>query len=196
MALVVATLLAAPFARESDGHLEYALTKPASRLEIGVRTIGVDLAAILIAAAMTVVAEILAQLLFEIPRYDFSDVLPALGVLVFGSAAWYGLLNAVTASMRRGYGAVLGLSWPISLAIVGLSFVDHVNWLPLQLIAAIAKVVAIFLPLRYMQLEPAHVSINGQLVPIGDVTLNVVVTFVLALIYCTVAVMQWRRVEA
>ena len=73
-ALIVATILAAPLAREIDGHLEVTFTKPISRLRYALGAVGADIAGILAASLMTVLAFYLCQLLFETPRLDFGGI--------------------------------------------------------------------------------------------------------------------------
>ncbi|HEV7179440.1 MAG TPA: hypothetical protein VGN11_06190, partial [Candidatus Baltobacteraceae bacterium] len=114
IALIVATLLGAPFARESDGHLEIALTKPVSRLHYGLGVMGVNIVAILASSVMTIVALLICQTMYEIPHFDFTGV--NTDAVLMGIAlplAWYATLTAATASMKRGYGAILGFSWPV-----------------------------------------------------------------------------------
>ena len=72
VALIVATILAAPFAREIDGHLEIALTRPCSRVRFALGSIGVDVVGILASSLLTIVALYLCQLLFETWRLDFT----------------------------------------------------------------------------------------------------------------------------
>ncbi len=71
VALIVATILAAPFAREADGHLEIALTKPISKVRYALGAIGADVVGIVAASFITVVAFYLCQLLFESARARF-----------------------------------------------------------------------------------------------------------------------------
>ena len=47
IALIAATILGAPFAKESDGHLEIALTKPIGRTPLAVQTMLVDCAGVM-----------------------------------------------------------------------------------------------------------------------------------------------------
>ncbi len=97
IALIVATILAAPFAREVDGHLEIALTKPVSRERYAIGTIVADMAGILGASVLTIVAFYLCQLLFESARLDFSGInAEAIAMGVAAPLAWYALLCAAT----------------------------------------------------------------------------------------------------
>src|SRR5262249_39339679 len=95
VALIVAMCLAAPFAREIDGHLEIALTKPVSRARYALGVIGADVVGIVAASFMTIVALYLCQLLFESARVDFSGVnARAIVMGIAAPLAWYALLIA------------------------------------------------------------------------------------------------------
>ncbi len=97
-----ATILAAPLAREIDGHLEIALTKPVSRVRYALGAIGVDAVGIIAASIMTVVAFYLCQLLFESARLDFSGInTRAIAMGIACPLAWYALLCALTTWLHR-----------------------------------------------------------------------------------------------
>jgi hypothetical protein len=61
VAMIVGTFLGAPFAREREGHLEIALTKPVSRVRYALGAMGVDILGIWAAAALAFVAMVLGQ---------------------------------------------------------------------------------------------------------------------------------------
>src|SRR6185437_3523605 len=108
IALIVASALAAPFARENDGHLEIALTKPIGRTELALKTIGVDLLGLLAVWVLAVVFLLIGHAIFEQPRFLLAPndlTMIVLGWL--GVAAWYAMLCAMTASLRRSFGIVL-----------------------------------------------------------------------------------------
>ena len=196
--LIVATVLAAPFARENDGHLEIAFTKPVGRTALALQSIGVDLLGLLGVWVMAVVFLIVGHAIFQQPRFHLvpGDVtLIVLGWLAV--AAWYGMLCAMTASLRRAFGIVLGLWWLCSLVIV---FVAKAQWgasLVAQTIHWVATVLAVVNPLYYMHFGPP-VAVNGR----PELSLAVSPQYeipalaILALIYLSLAVLQWRRVEA
>jgi hypothetical protein len=197
VALIVATFLAAPFARENDGHLELALTRPASRVELALRTIGVDVLGLWIVAAMTIVAQILAQLMFEVPHYEFSDVVWSLAVAAIVPIAWYSLINAATASMKRAYGAIQGVAWPVAMLLLVLSEIPYNDSALGQAAKAVFVPLAYLNPLHYAQFQSASLAVNGrQLVAANLGYVNALAALILVLVYSAVAVLQWRRVEA
>ena len=106
-ALIIATILAAPLAREIDGHLEVTLTKPISRLRYALGAVGADIVGILAASLMTIVAFYLCQLLFETPRLDFSGInTRAILMGIAAPLAWYAMLLAATTWFARSYAAL------------------------------------------------------------------------------------------
>src|SRR5581483_2455484 len=108
VAILVAIILAAPFAREADGHLEVALTRPISRERYAVGVIFADAVGIIAASLLTVVAFYICQLLFESPSLDFSGVnAKAIAMGLIFPLAWFAMLCAATTWLRRSYIAVL-----------------------------------------------------------------------------------------
>jgi hypothetical protein len=198
IALIVATVLGGPFARENDGHLEIALTKPVGRVPLALETVGVDLLGILAAWWIAVVALVVGHAIFEAPHFilqpnDVTIVL--LGWI--GVAAWYAMLCAATASMRRAFGVVLGLSWPVSAIVVLLARLRLESTTLGQVVHAIASPLARINPFFYLHFGPA-VTVDGQ--PKGSLAVDPLhelpALAILTVIYLALAVWQWRRVEA
>ncbi len=197
-ALIVATFLGAPFAREGDGHLEIALTKPVTRERLALGTMGADVVGMIAAFAMTVLLFFLGHVLFEAPRYAFD--LNDAGVLAGGLAgaiAWYALLCAATASVRRTYGAILGLSWPVCGAILILADSDFGKAPIAMALHALAQPFSWIIPFSYMHFSGGVVIDNApQVASMTTSFAQVPVLLALALVYGALAILQWRRVEA
>ncbi len=196
-ALFVATVLAAPFAREADGHLEYALTKPVSREAFAIGAIAADLVGIIAASVMTIVALLLCQLMFEMPSLDFTGV--NANAILMGIAvpfAWYGLLAASTASLRRGYGAVLGFAWPVAILVTVFGAIPWGDSIVGQLVHNVFWVLSRIDPLSYVNGIAINENTAGQLTAPPDFVPRLAVEFGLFIIYSALAVIQWRRVEA
>lgn len=195
VALIVATMLAAPFARESDGHLEIALTRPVSRIRYAIGAIGVDAAGIVAASILTVVAFYLCQLLFETARVDFSGInanAVAMGIAL--PLAWYALLCAATTLFRRGFGAVLGFAWPVALLIGGLTLIQPNNIVAL-FVHDVAWVLSRFDPLSYVSF--ASPASDGTVNYVGaDFGLRLSLQVAFFVVYGAIAIWQWQRVEA
>jgi hypothetical protein len=191
-ALIVATSLAAPFARENDGHLEIALTKPVPRILLAVSTIGVDLAGVVAAWLLTVVFLLAAGALFQLPKLQFGlDDLRVTILGLLGAFAWYAMLCAGTASMKRGYGVVLGLAWPFALLVLGLGTAELGSSPIAVAIHTIAKAVGYVMPFTYLHL---HVTDGRQQALSPGVELPVLAALLVG--YAALAIVQWRRVEA
>ena len=196
VAFLMATLLAAPFARENDGHLEYALTKPVTRERFAIGTMAVDYAAILIGEIITIVALIICQAMFEVPQLDFSGVsVNAILMGILGPFAWYAFLAAITTSMKRGYGAVLGFAWPVCLFVTLFALVPLGPSLLGQAVHHIFWLVSRIDPLTYISINVRETS-TGQLNGPDNFLPRLMVEFALFIIYSALAVLQWKRVEA
>jgi hypothetical protein len=200
VAVVVATVLGAPFGRENDGHLEIALTKPISRVRLALETIGADLAGIVAAWVLTFVALVIGHTIFEAPNYAYGPtdtVTVVVGLL--GAFAWYALLCAATASMKRNYGSMLGVAWPIALGLLGIANAD-LGYSPLaQIVHTAARALSWINPLFYLHFGPLFTSTAGSAV--GSTAVAVLAGYIpilaiLLFIYAALAVWQWQRVEA
>ena len=125
VALIVATMLGAPFARENDGHLEVALTKPVDRIGLALMTMGVDAVGIIAALAIGTLFGIGLHTIFFPPwiTFHFVDVIMIVSGII-APLSWYAMLAAATSSLRRGYGAIIGIAWPVAAIVGGLSLVD------------------------------------------------------------------------
>ena len=194
IALVVATVLGAPFARENDGHLEFAFLKPVGRTSNALEVIGADCAGIVASMVMTIAACAIAQAFFEIPRFDFSGInTTAIPLAIALPLSWYAFLNASTASLKRGAGAVLGLAWPAALVIGSLAKLDLGGSIAGQTFHTIFWSVSRIFPLTYVMGE-GHDSDISTLGPKLMATFAILAG--LFLVYGALAVVQWRRVEA
>lgn len=193
VALIVAMVLAAPFAREVDGHLEIALTKPVSRTRYALGVIGADVVGIVAASFMTVVALYLCQLLFESSRLDFSGVNShAVAMGLAAPLAWYALLCAATTWFNRSYVAVLVAALPVAIIIAGLTLVE-----PTNIVAVIVHQTAWILsrldPWTYVQLKYDSAAMDVGAATFGWRLSLEILFFV---VYGALAVVKWQRVEA
>ncbi|MDQ2866176.1 MAG: hypothetical protein M3R51_08110 [Candidatus Eremiobacteraeota bacterium] len=196
MSLLVATILGAPFARENDGHLETALMRPASRLELGLRTMGVDAVGILAAAAMTIVALIICQAMFEVPHFDFSGVnSQSVIVGIILPLAWYAMLSAASSSLKRGYGAVIGFAWPVAILVLVFSKIPLGSSLLAGAVHEIFWIVSRIDPLSYISIsaQPALDNLPSISPDFGS---RITFETILLLVYVALALYQWQRVEA
>ena len=197
VALIIATCVAAPFSRERDGHLEIALTRPVSRVNYALGAIGADLACILLSNVMTIVALTLALAIFEIPHFAFN---PMTGYVLMSALllpfAWYAMICAATASLSRGYGAVLGFAWPATLVIVFLAVGPLGNTVLASVVHDIFWVISRFSPLAYGQNFGVRFSDNGTVALRPDYWIDNLMLLVLFIVYSALAVFQWRRAEA
>lgn len=201
VAMIVATIFGAPLARENEGHLEIALTKPISRANLALQTIAVDFAGIVAAFVMTVIFLIVGHTIFEAPNYTYgpTDTL-VIAIGLVAAFAWYGLLNASTASMKRAYGGVLGIAWPIALGLGGIAhaplgdspLADVVRWIGSTLLWLFPTSYLHFSFMSGMGSDEHRRALAASLPPQTDL----VILACLALVYGALAIYQWQRVEA
>lgn len=195
VALIVATILAAPLAREIDGHLEIALTRPISRIRFALEVIVADVAGIVAASLLTIVAFYFCQLLFESARLDFSGInMRAIAMGVAMPLAWYAMLCAATTWLNRGYGAVLGFAWPIAILVGALTLIHPTNVVAL-FVHDIAWVISRLDPLTYVSFAAPNNdgTFDYASSNFGQRLLLEVLFF---LVYGALAVLKWQRVEA
>ncbi|HTC30439.1 MAG TPA: hypothetical protein VK702_06890 [Candidatus Acidoferrum sp.] len=194
IALIIATVLGAPFAKENDGHLEIAFLKPVSRTNNALGVVLADCVGILVAEVMTVLAFAIMQAFFEVPHFDFSGINSTAILLAIALPfSWYTFLNASTASLKRGAGAVVGLAWPaafVSIALAGLNLGTSIAG---QTFHTIFWSISRIFPLTYVQFE-GHDNDLSSLGPKLMTTAAILTG--LFLVYGALAVVQWRRVEA
>jgi hypothetical protein len=193
VAMIVATILGAPFARENDGHLEVALTKPVDRTQLALMTVGVDAAGIVAALAIGTLFGIGLHTIFFPPwiTFHFVDAIAIVSGIVT-PLAWYAMLAAATSSLRRGYGAILGIAWPVAGIVAGLSLVDPNGSSLAALIHGTFWTLSRIDPLVYIQFEASDMKIGPDTTWLPQLTMLAI----LAAGYGIAAVAQWRRVEA
>jgi hypothetical protein len=195
VALIVATMLAAPLAREVDGHLEIALTKPISRVRYALGAIGVDIVGILAASLLTVLIFYICQLLFESPRLDFTGInARAIGMGIALPLAWYAMLCAATTWMNRAYiGVLVGV--PAAFLVIGLLTLVPPASVVALFVRDVAWVLSRLDPLSYVAY--AGPNPDGTMRYSGtNFALRLSMQFVFLIVYSALAIFKWQRVEA
>jgi hypothetical protein len=198
--LVTATMLGGVLAKENDGHLELAWTKPVARERLAMASMAVDVVTIIVSQlAMVVLTLIVCTMFIGWPSIYTNSMTPSvIALALIGPIAWYACLTAFSASLKRGLGMVVGLGWLAAIvtpAIAGGTAFSNSD---------IGRSIhAIFQTLSYI--DPiAYVSFHGSLgsnglqfhTAIGTIGTSVLLLLVLTIVYLALAVLQWRRVEA
>ena len=198
--LVTATMLGGVLAKENDGHLEIAWTKPVSRERLASASMGVDIVTILISQFAMVLLVLIICAMFVWPAfYSDATTLPSIAITLLGPIAWYACLTAFSASLKRGLGMVVGLGWLAAIAIPAIA--EGTARSSSDLGRAIHWV---FQPLAYIDpIEYVHLSFHGsggmsamQDAPLGPLGVSASMLLVLTIVYLALSVLQWRRVEA
>lgn len=194
LGLLVATMLGGALAKENDGHLELAWTKPASRERMALLAMLVDGAAIVASEAAAFGIYLCCILLFGIPHLVSNGPAGAMVLFVLiAPIAWYAALTAWSASLKSHLGMVIGLGWPAALIVPGIAQGTQGVQSPAGQAAH-----AVFAALSYI--DPiAYVSFHGSnlhnaLVPSMGWALVALAS--LTIVYAALSMLQWRRVEA
>jgi hypothetical protein len=191
VAAFMATVLGSTLAMEND-HLEVAWTKPRSRTTYATALMGVDVAAILLAQLIAFAFIMLHMALYHRTEPLVSGPNDALNVIRFAlfPIAWYGLIVALSASMRGRAGMVQGLVWPISITLVVLAVVPLPGvW------HSIFTAINLVNPLSYTEYnERAGQIFAGTALP--NVLLAVFALGLIVVASWLAATYQWRRLQA
>jgi hypothetical protein len=180
-----------------NGNLHFAFTKPISRERSAVRTFAIDLAALFVG--------FLIALFFVFVPFT---VVGLLGRLTFGPTSlaplaiglgiafmWYGMIQAVTATMRGGAGLVLGLSWGVFAVMQGLQNLST-DLVPEVVVRSI-HLLNILNPFIYLSAifgtTGGHLTNDNTLDPHYFQSLATV--WIVALIALAIAVAQRKRME-
>jgi hypothetical protein len=188
-ASIFATILGCSLAKENDGHLPVAWTKPGSRTTHAAVKMIVDIAAI--AALFAIVGIATYAYLSATGMVKFvavqSDTWLQLLRFALAPLAFYGLVQFLTASVGRRAGTIIGLTW-VTLFVLSalgssplpdpyhsiLAFINHAN--PIVYIA--------------VEINDAGSVITASL---GAAMLGLVLIAALGI---AGAIYQWQRLEA
>ncbi|MBV9233936.1 MAG: hypothetical protein JO030_07835, partial [Candidatus Eremiobacteraeota bacterium] len=155
----------------------------------------VDVAGIIAASLMTVLALYVCQLLFESPRLDFSGINGrAIAMGIACPLGWYALVCAATTWIHRAFGAVLGFAWPVAI-LVGILAAIHPHNAVGLFIHDVAWALSRLNPMSYVTIPSGPDSLAfGSSDPTFLPRIGVVV--LLFVIYCALAIAKWQRMEA
>ncbi len=196
--LLVASILGGAPAKENDGHLDLAWTKPFSREHYAVAAFAIDVAAIVVAQVAMILVTLLATLMFFVPRFAAEQGSgPIIGVALVGPFAWYAMITAASSSFKRGPGMIMGILW---VAAVLVPSVSGILAEPAQVNAIAAGFHAVFKalsyldPFTYMSFSVHQAQVKAQ----SGFTMgaNLLILAALVVVYLAVSLVQWRRVEA
>jgi ABC-type transport system involved in multi-copper enzyme maturation permease subunit len=204
MGFIIATVLAGVLAKENDGHLELAWTKPVSRERYAIAALAVDTAGILVSQLLTIGVILAATIMFLVPRFSYTGPVGLVILFaVFGPLAWYAALTAASASLKRGPGLVMGLGWLAGIVVPSVA-AGLAEAAPVSPVAgwfyAIFHAASYLDPIAYMSMHGSNVDVKMSAAPAGLLGLSiggeVAVLAALFVAYAGLSVLQWRRVEA
>lgn len=195
LGVIVASILAGPLAKENDGHLELAWTKPVSRERYALSAIAIDIATMIVSQLGLIAIVLLGTLMWVVPSITIGRN-GALLILfsLLAPVAWYACLTCFSASLRRGPGVVVGLGWFAALVIPAILLATDHTYNPVGVgVHAIFTALAYIDPIVYIPNMRPH-GPNSTLFSSMGIALAALAA--LSIAYIAVAVLQWRRVEA
>jgi hypothetical protein len=190
---IMATIFGTALARENDGHLELAWTKPYSRTQYSTAAMLVDAAGIMFSVLMAFAALVLTlytpgmreSVTWNLSASAVNDLLR----FALFPLAWYGVIVASSARLRGG-GLVQGLIWPVAIVLLALS---QIPFPPVW--HALFGALNIVNPLSYVEYKSGSVSMLAATV-VSPATYAVVALAAFVVGGWALATIQWRRLEA
>jgi hypothetical protein len=192
---IIAMIFGCALARQNDGHLPLVWTRPVSRERFALSITLVHLAGILTAFALTFAATLGVFALFgALDAITMNGDVPVnagvVGRMLLFPLAWYGLVLAITASMRGGAGFMAFGAWIVGSMLVAfdqshlfggasaivINVIDHIN------------------PLYYFSGHFDQSGRNESMVSNVDVAIAGLAAIAVASYAAALA--QWRRLEA
>lgn len=199
LAAIVSTVLGSTLSQENDGHLEFALTKPFSRVTYASTSIVVDLAAVVAAELIGFAFIMLHYLIFHRTTAQLvagpDPFLSAIRLTLF-PLAWYAIIAGLSAGTRGKAGIVQGLIWPLTFLLAVLRDIPPVGmWVGWHNLFVALNVIN---PLMYTSYQD-RVS-DTTITLVGPIEYPGLVSAMMLLLFIVVgwgaALLQWRRVEA
>jgi hypothetical protein len=192
LAAFMATALGSTLALEND-HLEVAWTRPRSRTNYATALMAVDAAAILIAQLIAFAFIMLHMALYHRAEPLISGPNDALNAARFAlfPIAWYGLIVALSASMRGRANLVQCLIWPVLLGLAGSAAAP----LP-QIWHRIMAGINLINPLSYITYHAGESDVQiimGAGLP--NVVFSLAALALMVALSWFVATYQWRRLQ-
>ncbi|MDP9110577.1 MAG: hypothetical protein M3M96_02960, partial [Candidatus Eremiobacteraeota bacterium] len=146
-----------------------------------------------------IIAFIICQAMFEVPHFDFSGVnVQAIVIGIILPLTWYAMLTAATTSLKRGYGTIVGFAWPIAILVLVFAIIPWGDSLLGHAVHNIFWVVSRIDPLTYVSFSahPETMTDGPPSLVAPNFGPRLAVESMLLLIYVTLSLYQWRRVEA
>jgi hypothetical protein len=178
---ILATVMGLSLASENEGHLEVAWTKPISRERYALSIFGIDIVAMIGAYIITIIALFTVmdvwvghQAIFATRPLWQSAAMFLLPVYV------YALIALGSASLKRSRGMISGLFWPVTIGLVGMGFIKIDSVQAIAHVINTVNPIVIFSTRHGIETSPSAYGL----------------ALLLAAIALTLAIAQWRRLEA
>jgi hypothetical protein len=193
IAIIYATVICTSLNKENCNG-GFAFTKPISRERLALTYFAVDGVAILAAFALQVLVGLVVLACLGLAGKVYVDdsvgwiVLITLGVALM----WYGLIQALTSSLRIGGGMFIGIAWGTFSVLATLQTVPH-----LGTIHDVVTVLNFLNPLAYFSSfttsDDARVTSSNLLGLDGST--RIILPWTIGIAGCALAILGWKRVE-
>jgi len=195
LGLICACCLGGVLAKENEGHLELAWTKPFSRERYALGAMATGISAIVLSQVAGVIVTLLLISMFFASRITAGPKDAAeIGIALLGSIAWYAMITGVSASLKRGLGMVIGLGWVIAFVVPQIAratvFASGSVW---RAVHEIFQVISYIDPLAYLVFTNRGWDTYSL---VRTPALAVLCLALLSAAYLAAALLQWRRLEA
>jgi hypothetical protein len=188
-ASIFATTIGGSLACENDGHLPFALTKPASRFRHAATKLAIGICGVI--AYFAIVCAVLygVDALLGVTNFFSisSDTWQQLVRFALAPIAFYGLMQALSASRKSQVGTVFGVAWAglVGLAILGAAPMTG----PIHAIVSILNVAN---PVVYIGFDFGQSDTSFSV----HFAAAVAALALVAVAGVAAAIFQWQRVEA
>jgi hypothetical protein len=195
IAAIFSMVIGCALSCENNGHLEIAWTRPASRIAYAMRTVLVDWISILAVFALVLgLSAAVVSIEGWWPHLHAEPSTVAISARLFAFPyAWYGLVSALTASMRGGAGLVSGLSWPVASVSIILQKLlqDH------SIFGKVFAVINVVNPLLYTSFSDTESAAGSAInALVSGQGAAIAALACIALGGVAISLLQWRRLEA
>lgn len=194
---VIAMFFAAIYASSAGPSLnrenttrDLSWTKPVPRTVLALQYILIDVAAIAIVFALSILAIVAVLLRLQmVPVFDAGFV-PGAALALGVGVMWYALIQVLTFGLPPGGRSIGGILWPVAFVALGLAKVPGA-------LGLIARAADVFNPLAYARGISDNSGPQQQptvsALPLDERLLCV---WVFAVLFCGIAIAFWPRKEA
>jgi hypothetical protein len=164
-------------------------TKPVSRTMLALQYVLVDLAGIVIAFAIAMLAVLAVIVRIGVVPVIDGPLVPQLALGLGIAAMWYALVQVLTFWFGPGARAVGGILWPVALLSLAMAGIPGAY-------GALARAVNLINPIAYLTTFSANGDGGNAYTFWTPVDTRTLVVWFFTVLFCAIAITFWRRKEA